>query len=104
MDDTPRKRYLVIRLSRPDAVDRKEMINLIRSSANGISKDLFEKVEPWLTVYDGSFGIVRFNHKYRDEIISIVEAIDIPDCHLETVGISGTIKKARKKYLVNARD
>ncbi|MBS3781475.1 MAG: hypothetical protein KGY68_02570 [Candidatus Thermoplasmatota archaeon] len=73
--------------------DRKGMINAIRSE---FSRDEYEEIEPWLTVFEGDRGIVRCDHKGKERCVEILNEIDIDNGKVKTIITSGTIKKAKK--------
>ncbi len=101
---TPRKRYIAFKITAPRTISRKEFIVSIRQSIP--DKNSWERIEPWLTVFEDNEGILRCTHTSKDEAIELLTSIKtvgrerIP-VKIETLGASGTIKKAKRKYLCN---
>lgn len=61
-------------------------------------------MKPWLTVFEHNKGILRCVHTYKDEAIGLLTSIktmggEKMPIKVETLGTSGTIKKAKRKYL-----
>ncbi|MFW5952707.1 MAG: hypothetical protein ACOCSJ_00940 [Candidatus Natronoplasma sp.] len=73
--------------------DRKGMINAIRSA---FSREEYEEIEPWLTVFEGDRGIVRCDHTGKERSVEILNEIEIDNGKVKTIITSGTIKKAKK--------
>lgn len=73
--------------------DRKEMINAIRSE---FSKEEYDEIQPWLTIFEGDRGIVRCSHTGKERAIEVMNDIEIKDGKVKTIVTSGTIKKAKK--------
>jgi RNase P/RNase MRP subunit POP5 len=99
-----RPRYLVIRLECETAIQRHILIKAIRNAARSFGEDYYEKVGPWLTYFENNYGVVKFNHKMKEEMLALLKRVDITITEESGVkatplGISGTINKARKKYI-----
>ena len=54
---------------------------------------------PWLVQYDGGRGLVRCAHTAKDATIAFLNELRIGGARLRTTGTSGTIRKARQKFL-----
>lgn len=98
----PRKRYIAFRIDATNEISRKEFISAIRKNVNG--KDQWERVDPWLTVFENNEGILRCVHTALDEALEILTSIENigrenVKVKVETLGTSGTIKKAKLHYL-----
>jgi RNase P/RNase MRP subunit POP5 len=98
----PRKRYIAFRITAPCRISRKEFISAIRKNVQ--EKDQWERVEPWLTVFENNEGILRCVHTAKDEALEILASIENIGSEnvkvkVETLGTSGTIKKAKLHYL-----
>jgi len=87
-----RQRYISF-IIEGDKTDRRSMINTIRSE---FSKEEYEKIEPWLTLFKGDKGIVRCNHTGKERAIEILNEIEICSGKVKTITTSGTIKKAKR--------
>lgn len=101
----PKRRYITFKVHSPKILSRKEFISAIRQNISG--KEAWDKMQPWLTVFQDNEGILRCNRnevdKAKELLISIksVGREQIP-VTVETLGTSGTIKKAKGKYLSEA--
>jgi RNase P/RNase MRP subunit POP5 len=98
----PRKRYIAFRVDAPHVISRKEFISAIRNNVK--DKAQWDRVEPWLTVFENNEGILRCIHTARDEAVEILTRINVVgrpsvDVKVETLGTSGTIKKAKLRFL-----
>ncbi len=58
---------------------------------------------PWLVAYDGGRGLVGCGHIAKEETIAFLNGLRIGDARLRTTGTSGTIRKAREKFLPPTR-
>lgn len=99
-----RNRYIVLKIEGKEQVPRNILINALVKASNSISGNCYKEVAPWLTYFEDNIGVVKFNHKQKEVMIRIVEHIRLMDsCHqpmkVTSLGISGTINKARKKYI-----
>ena len=56
-----------------------------------------------LVQYDGGRGLVGCGHLEKDATIAFLSALHIGDARLRTTGTSGTIRKAREKFLSPTR-
>ena len=102
--ESGRKRYIAFKIKSSHTVSRKELIAAIRKSMP--DKSSWERAKPWLTVFEENMGILRCAHNGKDEAVELLASIKtigsrkIPVV-VETLGTSGTIKRAKKKYLPN---
>ena len=99
-----RKRYIAFRVHATWEISRKEFIAAIRRNVN--EKNQWERVMPWLTVFENNQGILRCMHTAKDEAVEILNSIEYIDkgkekVRVETLGTSGTIKKAKLHFLKN---
>lgn len=97
-----KKRYIAFRIEAPRKITRKEFIGAIRQ---GVSDDRqWERIKPWLTVFEGNCGILRCFYLSKDEAVSLLTSIrqigreGVP-VSVTTLGTSGSIKKAKMKFL-----
>lgn len=98
----PRKRYIAFRVEAPHTISRKEFISAIRNNVK--DKAQWERVEPWLTVFENNEGILRCIHTAKEEAVEILTSISgvgRPNIEVKvmTLGTSGTIKKAKLRFL-----
>ncbi len=87
-----RQRYIAF-VIKGAKTDRRGMIDAIRGQ---FSREEYDAIEPWLTVFEGDRGIVRCNHTGKDKAIEILNRIEISGGEVRTVVTSGSIKKAKK--------
>ncbi len=84
-----RNRYVVFVVSPP--VDKGRFLAALKT-ARGPDR-------PWLVEYDGARGLVRCAHTAKDATIAFLNGLHIGNASVRTVGTSGTIRKAREKFL-----
>ena len=41
------------------------------------SDDYYEMVGPWLTYFENNYGVVKFNHKMKEEMLALIKRVDI---------------------------
>ncbi len=87
-----RQRYISFIIEGSET-ERRGMINAIRSE---FSRDEYENIKPWLTVFEGDKGIVRCKHTGKQRALEILNEIKIGDGNVKTIITTGTIKKAKK--------
>ncbi len=90
-----RQRYIAFKID--ESLSRGGLINII----NDLSEELNYSPSPWLTLYDSEKreGLIRCNHQQVDELKEVLKKKKKPNFEIE--GVSGTIKKARQKFLSN---
>ncbi|TLZ73636.1 MAG: hypothetical protein E6K14_05095 [Methanobacteriota archaeon] len=91
----PRYRYIAFRVEGPRAFRREEVFEAIRSAPERL----------WLVEFRHPLGLVRTTHLMKDAAIRALVAIDAmagERVRVTTVGTSGTIRAATRKYLVHA--
>ncbi len=98
----PRKRYIAFKVHAPRTISRKEVIAAIRRNTQ--DKNTWDRVRPWLTVFDNNEGIVRCVHTAKDEAIELLSSIKVMGMErvpitVETLGTSGTIKNAKRRFI-----
>lgn len=106
-DKPARKRYIVFEISAPRTVSRSEFIYAIRDREK--SNEYQEGIKPWLTVFDNNQGILRCAHTKKDEAMKLlcsIKAIGREKMPVKviTLGTSGTIKTAKKRYLGRGKE
>jgi len=92
-EKTGRSRYVAFVVSPP--VPKARLLAALKSSPGE---------RPWLVEYDGSQGLCRCPHTSKDATIVFLNALRIGDSIVRTTGTSGTIRKARAKFLSNPRE
>ncbi len=98
----PRNRYIAFKVHAPRTISRKEVITAIRRNTQ--DKDAWDRVRPWLTVFDNNEGILRCAHTAKDEAIELLSSIKVMGMErvpitVETLGTSGTIKNAKRRFI-----
>lgn len=86
-DRVGRSRYVAFRVTPP--VDKARLLAALRAAS----------VPLRLVEYDGARGLVRCPHLAKDAAIAFLNALLIGPARVSTTGTSGTIRKARAKYL-----
>ena len=97
-----RKRYIAFKVHSSRNLSRNELISAIREKV--INNESWVKIKPWLTIFEDNEGILRCVHINKDEAIKLLTSIKIVGkekmpVRVETLGTSGTIKQAKRKYL-----
>lgn len=88
-DKVGRNRYVAFVVAPP--VDKPRLVSALKS-APGPDR-------PWLIEYDGARGLVRCAHTAKDATIEFLNALRVGASRIRTIGTSGTIRKAREKFL-----
>jgi len=92
-DKVGRNRYIAFVVTPP--VPKARLLAALKSSFGD---------RPWLVEYDGARGLVRCPHTAKDSTIAFLNALRVGTSVIRTTGTSGTIRKARAKFLANARE
>ncbi len=88
----PRYRYIAFRLEGPRRFRREEVLEFLRGTTPRLR----------LVEFDGTLGLVRTTHLEKDAAIHAlvrVEAMAGVPIRVTTLGTSGTIRAATRKYL-----
>lgn len=88
-----RQRYIVF-IIEGGKTDRGGMIGAIR---NEFSKEEYDEIKPWLTVFEEDRGIIRCKHTGKERAVEILNDMRVGGGDVKTVTTSGTMKKAKKK-------
>lgn len=100
-DKVGRRRYIAFEIISDKIVPRNEVVKMIRKEF----AHRYRSVKPWLTRYRDNKGLMRCAHTGKNEAIRIlnsVKKIGKTDVEIKTVGTSGTIKAAVRKYLTSS--
>jgi RNase P/RNase MRP subunit POP5 len=87
----PRYRYIAFRLEGPRVFRREEFLDALRLSSPRL----------WLVTFEGTSGLVRTTNVEKDEAIRFLNRMDQVSgeaVRLTTLGTSGTIRAATRKY------
>lgn len=87
-----RQRYISFVIKEGE-IDRKGMIQVIRDE---FTREEYEEIKPWLTVFEKDRGIIRCKHTGKERAIEVFNQMKINNGKVETIITSGTIKKAKK--------
>lgn len=87
-----RYRYIGFEIKNVE-IDRGYMIRILR---NSFTDEEYENFEPWLTVFNGTKGIVRCTHTGKQRTVEILNSLRVDGKEINTVVTSGTIKKVKK--------
>ena len=103
-EEKTRARYLVVRLASEETIARPVLIKAIRKAAKSLGESYYEEVSPWLTFFENNYGVIKYEHRKKKEMLALVENLKVLDSsgkpvEVSSLGISGTINKARKKYI-----
>jgi len=88
----PRYRYVAFRLESPRAFRREEILQVMHALTPPL----------WLVDFEGTSGLVRTTNTEKDAAIAAlnrIEAVAGEAVRVRTVGTSGTIRAATRKYL-----
>ncbi len=98
-----RKRYIAFEIIAVKRIESKDLIFTIKDSLLSLFGDYYSSdAEIWLEYFDGRRGILRCNHTALSKVkIALTLVGKIKDCKIIPLilGVSGTIKKCKKKYL-----
>lgn len=100
-----RKRYIAFKVHSPRLILRNEFKVAIKGKIS--DRNTLNRIKPWLTVFNDNEGILRCSHSAKDEAIELLNSIKVigrekVGVRVETLGTSGTIKKAKRRYLDGA--
>jgi RNase P/RNase MRP subunit POP5 len=95
-DRVGRHRYIAFEVA-GDPPDHEEVIRAVRKLAKGFPPGL----KAWVVLVEGRRGILRCSHLHKADALALLqvlsdrEGLDRP---VKTLGTSGTIRAARRKY------
>lgn len=92
-----RWRYIAFRVDGAQSFPRNDFLGALLHKSRGTAlQDNFR-----ITVYEKSFGILKVPHRFKEEAIETLSALDsvrgVP-CKVTTLKTSGTIKTLKTKY------
>ncbi|MBU4266488.1 MAG: hypothetical protein L6243_04090 [Candidatus Altiarchaeales archaeon] len=100
-----RNRYLAFEAISDSPLKRDEIIRAIQNSCLNFLGELgTSKTGLWLMDWDAKTkkGILKVTHKTVDEVrasMALVKEINRQSCIIRVLGVSGTVKKAREKFI-----
>lgn len=95
---TGRHRYIAFEVQGGRPPSAQEVIQALRRQARTFPRE----VKPWLVLMEGTRGLLRCAHTHREEAIRLLRSLETPEGlgrPVRTLGTSGTIRKAKEKYL-----
>jgi ribonuclease P/MRP protein subunit POP5 len=103
-DKVGRNRYIVFRVEAGRGVGRAEVEEALRSAGASVAPE----DRPRLVLWRSGLGLARCRHTAKDPTIALLTgltAIGGQAATVRTLGTSGTIRRARKKWMESpARD
>jgi len=91
----PRYRYIAFRVDGPRAFRRDEVLETLRAAPDRL----------WLVEFENPLGLVRTTHREKEAAIrtlTSIESVGGERVRVTTMGTSGTIRAATRKYLVRS--
>ena len=88
----PRYRYIAFRVEGPQPFRREQVLDALHRLPD----------PPWLVGFDDPKGLVRCTHRQKEATIDALRAIRViagVAVQVTTLGTSGTIRAATRKYL-----
>jgi RNase P/RNase MRP subunit POP5 len=104
-DRVGRSRYVAFEVTSEDLVGTGDLIATFKRASDKYENG--ERIRPWLIMFEKGKGIVRCAHKSKDECINLLQSIrgvGGKDVKIRTLGTSGTVRGARRKYLESRED
>ncbi len=97
-DRVGRKRYIAFRIEGGKDLQTGEVTRALREASHHLPKE----ARPWLVHLRSGVGIVGVSHLHKDTAIPLlqsIKAVGDRDVKVHTLGTSGTIRQAIRKYL-----
>jgi len=96
-----RKRYIIFKIYSDSIVSKRDLIYSIHDSIKNASKFL---TVPWVISVKNNYGIIQCQHLDKDKTINFLQSMESigkfkNSVKIITLGTTGTIRSARKKYL-----
>lgn len=103
--DPERTRHVAFRVEADEPVDRDDVVEAVQAvGVAELGEDVLQAMNPWLTIFDGTEGLLRVRHTHQAEARQVLEAIAWlgdpgNEASVTTLGTSGTMRAAREKHL-----
>ncbi|MDI6707921.1 MAG: Rpp14/Pop5 family protein [Candidatus Thermoplasmatota archaeon] len=97
-DKVGRKRYIAFEVIAARKIGKAEIVRLVASAFGKLAHE----INPWVVKYRANKGLLRCKHTKKEEAIKILTSIGClgsEEIKIKTIGTSGTIKCATRKYL-----
>jgi RNase P/RNase MRP subunit POP5 len=97
-DRVGRHRYVVFRVEGGEDLEMGDVIGGLREAFASYPQE----ARPWLVLWRGGKGVVRCAHVRKDDVIHVLRSIRRiggREVRVETLGTSGTVRKAVRKYI-----
>ena len=102
---TIKRRYIALKILGDELLNRFQLIDYVKSCLSQIDSVELDKVKLRLIELDleRKNGIIRCNHKYSKNVKDCLQDLRIGDSEIivRVLGVSGTIKALRRKFLTN---
>jgi RNase P/RNase MRP subunit POP5 len=104
-DPDHRTRHVAFRVEAREPVDRGDVVDAVRAvGASRLGEAGLEAMFPWVTLFDGTWGLLRVRHTHQAEAREVLGAIGWlgepgNEADVEAVGTAGTIRAAREKHI-----
>lgn len=99
-----RRRYVAVHIRSPRAAGKGLIIKMIRDRTGSLEHGEYEGIKPWVVYHCDNWAIVKCGHLGRERMIEILRSLDGTPLkedtfNIEVVGVSGTIRRAFRKYI-----
>lgn len=98
-----RKRYIAFRLIANSEIEAKELAMAIWENLISLFGDYYSAHSGlWLEYFDGEYGILRCHHSALEKVkvaLTLTSRVGNKEVLPIILGVSGTIKRCKKKYL-----
>lgn len=98
-----RRRYIAFKLNRPPLPSRGELLTMLMASIEAVGREGSEQYHIRVIDYDLNTGrgIVRCDHRAVSLLLSVLRdsAKNLGRYDTKTIGISGSIKTLKRKFL-----
>ncbi len=99
-DRVGRSRYVAFEVASESPINTGDLISTFKRTASKYPDA--EKIRPWLIMFQKGKGIIRCSHTSKDECINLlhsIQGVGGNKVSIRTLGTSGTVRGARRKYL-----
>lgn len=99
-DKIGRRRYIAFRIQCDKEIQENDLIRVVREKCSKENK--LEEIKPWILRFENNQGLLRCSHLAKERAIEMLMSINEVNgvkVNIETLGTSGTIRSAVRKYL-----